>query len=198
MQLELALAAGGMLAALLIFVAFLLYNWKDGRINTGTWVVLAFGDSLDFGSYFEMTDRDLVKNAVPLCFAIGSIVTFLFALWKRRFALPSGLDIFVILLDVVIMFWWLRTDQGTATGANLAYQATGLLAFVPMYWGIIKGTERETPLPWALWTIANAIFLLTHLIGDGSWEEGVYPLVAVITHAAVLRLALRAQRALHP
>jgi len=189
-----ALTAASLLAGLLILAAFLLYNRGDSKISTGTWVILALGDGLDFGSYFDMTGQDLLKNVVPFCFALGSVLTFLYALNRHRFTLPDRTDSVVIGLDLVITGLWLCPVFLTSTDANLAYQATTILAFWPMYRGLARGIEKETVLPWALWTLAYVLFLFTHLLSGGQWEEGVFPLVGLITHAIVLVFAIRTYR----
>lgn len=191
MGLDIVQTAASWLAAVLILVAFLLYNRGGGHINTGTWVILAIGDSLDFGSYFDMTGQDLLKNVVPFFFAVGSVLTFSYAFWKRRFTFPDKIDITVILLDLAIMVAWFRMESVTSTEANLAYQATTILAFIPMYRGLMRGSEKETVAPWALWTLAYVLFILTHSLSNGPWEEGVYPIVGLITHAIVMGFALQ-------
>lgn len=175
--------------------AFLLYGKGNARINAATWFILALGDGLDFASYFDMTDQDVTKNVVPISFAAGSILTFLFALKKGRFAWPDGTDLSIILADFLITIAWLQFTGVTSTVANLAYQATTIVAFIPMYRGLAMGLERETPLPWALWTFAFVVFLLSHWMSGGPWEEGVYPAVGLATHALVLGFALNARRA---
>jgi hypothetical protein len=178
-------------AAVLVLAAFLLYNRGSGKISTGTWFILATSDLLDFGSYFEMTGHDLAKNAVPLCFAVGSVLTFLYALKRGRFACPDKTDIAIVALDLLILWAWLDSETVTSVEANLAYQATTILAFVPMYRGLAKGTEQETVAPWALWTAAFGFFLLAHVLALAPWQEGVFPFVGLLTHAAVLAFPLR-------
>jgi hypothetical protein len=185
--------AASVLAAALVVAAFLVYNTGNSRINTGTWVILATGDLLDFGSYFDMTGQDFAKNLVPLCFAVGSALTFVNALVKRRFTLPDGSDTAIIGIDLLIMYAWFSLETVTSTTANLAYQVTTILAFVPMYRGLVNGSEEETVLPWALWSAAYVLFVLIHALSNGPWEEGVYPVVGLITHAIVLGFALRSR-----
>lgn len=191
LQLDSALAVGNAFAATLVFVAFILYNRNDDKINTGTWFILAVGDALDFGSYFEMTGHDFLKNVVPFCFAVGSILTFFYALVRKRFSFPDAADIFVILIDLIITAVWLGYGWLDSTEANLAYQATTVLAFIPMYRGLANGNERETVVPWALWTGGYMLFFFSFLLWQGTWEESIYPLVGVLTHALVLCFALQ-------
>ncbi len=191
MSQDAALTAGVLAGVLLIAVAFYLYNRSDDKIDTGTWVILAVGDSLDFGSYFLMTGQDWLKNAIPFAFAVGSIMTFANAVRKRRFSFPDAPDIFIILIDLLIMVWWLYYGSMTSTEANLAYQFTTVLAFLPMYRSLAKRKLTEKVAPWALWTSAYVLFFLVHALSDGSWEEGVYPVVGMLTHVLVLGFALQ-------
>jgi hypothetical protein len=181
------------IAAALIIVAFFLYNKEEGKINTGTWVILAIGDSFDLGSYYGMTEGEWLKNIVPFCFAIGSIITFGVAVLKRRFSCPDKVDVRIILIDLLIMVLWVMAEEVTSTTANLAYQVTTLIAFWPMYRGLMSGREEERAAPWALWSLAYLLFLANSLSFEGSWTEVAYPVVGLITHAVVWGLAFRKQ-----
>ncbi|MGE5540913.1 MAG: hypothetical protein ACM3TU_01360 [Bacillota bacterium] len=183
--------AAGVVSAALVLVAFLVYNRDDSKINTGTWLILALGDSFDFWSYFQMTDENWLKNAVPIAFAGGSVITFGIALARRRFSWPDPHDWVIIGLDILITIWWRVSSDNAA--ANLLYQATAILAFLPMYRGLIEGKERETFLPWILWTAAFGTFFVTAVMHMTQWQELVYPIVGTLTHGLVIGFVLRAR-----
>jgi hypothetical protein len=187
------LLAAGDVSAALVLTAFLIYNQGNGKINTGTWLILALSDSVDFLSYFQMTGEDWLKNAIPVSFAIGSVVTFVIALGRRRFSWPDTHDWIVIGLDTLITLWWFVSSDETA--ANLLYQATTVLAFLPMYRGLRKGKEKETFLPWVLWTGAYCIFISTAAFNLARWEEMVYPIVGMLTHGIVIWFVLKDKKA---
>ena len=190
-------------AGLLVLVAFAVYNLKDAKINTGTWIILAFGDSLDLASYFEMTD-DWWKSIVPAAFAIGSILTFGIGCIRRRFSWPDRFDWCVVLLDFAIIgaWTWSETngmplsigthDFAPPAAANLALQATAVIAFIPMYRGLLTGNERERALPWVLWTSAFVLFCVSSMSTYSTVEEVAYPVVGLVTHALVVAFALAA------
>lgn len=190
-------------AGFLVLVAFAAYNLKNGKISTGTWVILAFGDSLDLASYFEMTD-DWWKSIVPAAFAIGSILTFGIGCIRRRFSWPDGFDWFIVLLDLAIIGVWSWSEMNAVplyigthdfappAAANLALQATAVIAFVPMYRGLLAGKERERAMPWVLWTSAFVLFSASSLYTFSTIEEVAYPLVGLLTHALVVALAFAA------
>lgn len=180
--------AAGCIAVALILVAFWFYNRNGSKISTGTWVILAIGDTLDLASYAGMTET-LWKDMVPATFAIASIITFGYALARKRFAWPDPFDWFIVGSDALIAVWWWQF--ASATEANLLYQATTLIAFVPMYRGLIIGREKENPLPWLLWSLAFVFFFLSIVLKLGKWEETVYPIVGLLTHFTVYVLAKR-------
>jgi hypothetical protein len=189
------------IAGLLVLVAFLAYNLKTHKINTGTWIILAFGDSLDLASYFVMTE-EWWKSIVPAAFAIGSIATFLIGLARKRFAWPDPFDWFIVTLDFLIIGVW-TWQEASATAitvlsheiappavANLALQATAIIAFIPMYRALLKGREQERPLPWLLWSSAFVLFSATSILTVDSVEEVAFPLIGVMTHGIVAAFAL--------
>lgn len=192
MQIATNLGAAGLAAAVPIFIAFLLYNRQDSKINTGTWVILAVGDSLDAWSYFLMTGEELLKNVVPLCFAAGSIITFVIAIVRGRFSWPRAPDWFIVFIDLgITALWHEHVLVPDATVANLAYQGTTLLAFVPMCRALMTREETETVAPWALWTMGYVAFFMTYALSGARWEEGVYPVVGLVTHGLILGFALQ-------
>lgn len=193
--------AVGLALSILVLFAFWLYLKsllkENEPINFGTWFILAYGDGLDWFSYFTMTGRWWL-NFVPLAFAAGSIAIFLFALFRGRFGKLRGVDVFCIVTDVCITgLWayfsqtgatltlsvgpWLR-DFEPATAANLGYQLSAIVAFVPMWWSQVKGRELEHPTPWFLWAIAFAGFTVTMALEKEKWEELIYPGVNLFTH----------------
>jgi len=178
------LAAARVFAAAITLAAFWLYNKQDGKISAGTWWILATGDSLDFASYWGMTEN-WWKIAVPAAFAVASIITFLYALAKKRFSWPDRTDLLIIGLDgVITLGWW--QQFATATTANLLYQATAVMAFVPMYRGLYRNREKEVYAPWMLWSLAHFIFFITAAMEHESYAELAYPLVGLLTHLAVI------------
>ncbi|MES2931168.1 MAG: hypothetical protein V4682_00530 [Patescibacteria group bacterium] len=190
-------------AGLLVLVAFAVYNLKDAKISTGTWIILAFGDSLDLASYFEMTD-EWWKSIVPAAFALGSILTFGIGCIRRRFSWPDGYDWFIVLLDVAIIGVWSWSETrgmpfsigsyefAPPAAANLALQATAVIAFIPMYRGLLTGREREHALPWVLWTSAFVLFCISSVSTFSTVEEVAYPVVGLLTHALVAAIAFAA------
>ena len=56
--------AVGFVAVAFTLVAFWIYNRNGSKINTGTWVILAIGDTLDLASYAGMTET-WWKDMVP-------------------------------------------------------------------------------------------------------------------------------------
>jgi hypothetical protein len=194
-------------AGLIVLAAFVVYNLKDAKINTGTWIILAFGDFLDLASYFEMTE-DWWKSIVPASFAVGSILTFGIGYMRKRFSWPDRFDWCVIFIDLLIIGVWTWYEANTATMdlgshelappavANLALQATAIVAFIPMYRALLSGKEREQSLPWILWTIAFVLFSTSSLFNLDTIEEVVYPIVGLLTHGLVIVLVRRANQPL--
>lgn len=184
----------GVPLSIMVLYAFWLYCRDEEEINFGTWFILAYGDILDFGSYFSMTEKWWL-NFVPFAFAVGSISTFFYALGQKRFGKIRRIDIFCITADIGItvlaltsgfsLFGWIGPwfeDAGTATVANLAYQGTAIIAFVPMLWSQIEGREIENPTPWLLWAFVFGAFCVVMAYGYQKWEELAYPVVNLFTH----------------
>lgn len=199
--------ATGIPLGFVILYAFWLYCRNEAEICFGTWFILAYGDILDSGTYLGITEK-WWTNIVPACFALGSIAVFAWAFLKSRFGRITKVDVFCILADVLItIFWgyslaaeitdfgWLGQAIGTSNGsaiANLAYQASSVIAFVPLFLSQISGSKLESPIPWCLWTFACAGFAGVVVLEYQSWEQLAYPFVNLITHGLIAAVALAA------
>jgi len=178
----------------LTFIAFLIYNSRDGKINTAAWLLWVVGDVLEAGSYFVMTSEDVLKNAVPIAFAVGSAITFINSLVRGRFGVPDGKDQAVIAIDMSITFSWFQRYVDAAA-ANIMFVATELISFIPLYRGIHTGTETEHAMPFLLWAAADALFLAVVLSLPHTAEERIYPAVAGVAHLLVVAcIGLRRSR----
>jgi len=213
--LEAILLGVNIAAAVIILFGFWLYNRSTHGISAGTWFILASGEFLDFGSYWDMVGGDFlelftalrlgtslsevsvgeewIKSMVPAAFALGTIGTFLLALLRRRFSWPDANDWFIIFIDALITVYWI--SSGAAVTTNLLFQGTTIMAFIPMYRALHSGKEVETFWPWMLWTTAYVGFLFTAFMSFGDQPaEIAYPTVGVITHAIVIMYVLRGSK----
>ena len=174
-----------MAGVVLTLLGFWAYNAKDGKINTATWLMWVVGDGLEAVSYFVMTGEDFVKNAVPITFAIGSFITFVVALSRRRFGMPDGVDWTVIVADLVITAGWFQRYLNAAT-ANIMFVFTEVVSFFPLYRGVLAGREREYVMPWILWAAGDAFFLATVMSLSHTTEEKIYPIAQMVAHFIVV------------
>lgn len=196
---------------MIVLYGFVLFNLKDTRTNAATWFILAYGDGLDFWSYLHMTNAWWL-NFVPLAFALGSIATFVVCLVKKRFGNIWGLfqfwrwnrngieplDRMCLIGDLIITILWVTLvnaeirvtiESGAwlqnfdaATVANLGYQLTAVIVFLPMWWSQLCEREIEDPAPWLVWSLAFLVFAVLMAFESGKWQELVYPTVNLFTH----------------
>jgi len=184
-----------LVACIVTILAFWIYNQKEDSINTGTWIILAVGDSLELASYFDMTGQDVWKSLLPGVFACGSIYTFIKACYQKRFCWPDNTDKVIICVDLGITFLWAWSESNdvallhsitNSAAANLGFQATTFLAFIPLYRGIVNGNEEEGILPWFLNMGAFVLFAISSILTYDDYVEIAYPIVNVLTHGAVI------------
>jgi len=176
------LAAAG---AFFTIIGFIIYNVRDGRINSASWLLWVIGDALEAGTYFVMTGEDLLKNVVPIVFAIGSFLTFFIALIRMRFGYPDRVDQLIMSIDLTITAGWFGKIYSAAM-ANIMLVATELISFLPLYRGILRGEDKEYASPWVFWAIGDLFFLATVLSLTHRTEEMVYPIVQALAHLVVV------------
>lgn len=217
MENELLAIGIGLILSVLSLYAFLVYlrtllQQDKEKINFGTWFILAYGDGLDLTSYFFMTEKWWL-NLVPLSFALGSITIFVVALLRGSFGTLRRIDVFCIVTDIAITVGWYylsRTEMVSlslsygewsrtfelSTVANLAYQMSAIIAFIPMWWSQLEGREQEPPVPWLLWAVVFGGFTILIGFAHDKWEELVYPSLNLFTHYMIGATALSLIR--HP
>ena len=181
----------GFAAGAVQLVGYLVYNRGAGeKINTGSWSIWALAGMVDFVSYFALTG-DWVVNILPAVCAVAAISTFGYAVVRKRFSCPDKTDWMFVGVDGVITVVWYFTN---AVLANLLYQASAVLSFIPMYRGQLSGREIEKPLPWLIWTLAYSLLTASVSLRLERWEELAYPLSHVAVHMVVVLIAIAKQR----
>ena len=183
----------GWMAFVIHLSAFVIYNRKmlSGQVrpNAATWTIWAFAASLNCLTYFFISE-DWVKVLVPIAGSTACIFTFFFSLARGGFRRPDRFDIMVLVmgLGALLLWWWTRQ----AAHANLLLQVALNLAFIPVIRDVWDRPDRESPLPWSIWTLAYCVQLTIVLgRGLGHWEELVYPVTAILSHGLIGVLALR-------
>lgn len=188
-QLSVAL---GVMAGVVQLLGYFIYNRRSAeKINTGSWSIWALGGIVDLASYFVLTSGDWVINILPIVCCLAAISTFCYALIKKRFSWPDRADWLFVGVDGVVTIVWYFTNAVTA---NLLYQISTVLSFIPMYRGQISGRENEQPLPWLIWTLAYALLVASVSLRSQRWEEMMYPLTHVVVCLIVVLISLVKQK----
>lgn len=182
----------GIFAGVVQLLGYWVYNKRSaGKINTGSWSIWVIGGTVDLVSYFVLTAGDWVVNILPIVCTLAAIGTFCYALVRRRFGWPDKIDWLFVGVDGVITVVWFFTN---VVVANLLYQVSTVLSFIPMYRGQISGREKEQPLPWLIWTLAYALLVASVSLRSQRWEEMMYPLTHVVVCLVVVLISLVKQK----
>ena len=170
---------------------YALYNWLmrkgDIRPNSASWLIWTIGSLLNMASYVSMTG-DIVKDILPITCSIACIATFIHTILIGRFSRPDGFEWCMVATDLSITAVWMFMS---ATEASLLYQVGTIISFFPMMKGVASGHDKESPAPWLVWTIAYALFTTTVCLRYEKWQDLAYPVVCLILHGAMTRLAFK-------
>lgn len=181
----------GFTAGAVQLAGYVVYNMgANGKINTGSWIIWALAGIIDFASYAALTE-DWVINILPAVCALAAVTTFCYAFVRKRFRRPDKTDLMFVGVDGVITIVWYFTN---VVVANLLYQVSTILSFLPMYRGQLMGREKEEPLPWVIWTFAYVLLTVSVALRLHRWEELAYPMTNVTVHAVVAVIAIVKQR----
>ena len=171
------------------------------RPNPASWLIWTFGSTLNFLSFFGMTQGDLAPNILPAACSVSCIIFFAFSLFIGGFEKIKVRDYLLIAVDITIVVFWYQFQS--ATFANIAFQISTFLSFIPMWRDMKSGEDKEQPLPWLLWTTAYALEAVVIAVGfdHTAWidsvKEAFYPVVCFICHFATLKLAKIQQNPTH-
>lgn len=184
-------------AALLHAGAYLLYSvqTKLGRSkpNPVSWSVWAFLAILNALTFKEMS------GWVPaLQFMTGSVAcfcTFIYALFVGKLTWPKrgarewkffGVGI------IAAMVWFIFRS---AEGANMLLLLGFVFSFKPTYEGVEADPNKETALPWTIWTVAFGVTIINLIVLHKGWVSFVTPSVMVIAHGAIAVLSREERKA---
>jgi hypothetical protein len=171
----------GILAGATQLWGYYLYNKHVTRPNATSWAIWSFSALLDLASYFFITG-DWMKNILPATCALASIYIFTKALYKKRLERPDRKDVALLGTDLTITGIWSVTN---AVVANLLFQISAVISFIPLVRAIRKGKTDERESPWMVWTTAYALMLVSIAVNLTTWVELAYPIVHMIIHTWV-------------
>lgn len=164
----------------------------DIKPNPTSWGLWAFGSIIACWSYLELVN-DLVKGILPIACAIVCFGTFIFALCKNKFEKPDRHDVKIIVLDIVVVVFWLTTKSPTWT--NVLMQVDVVISFYPIIREVVKNPKGEDAKPWLIWCIAYVLFALAVILSWEKWWDLMYPVVYFILHGVVGVIAWRGRSA---
>lgn len=184
----------GFTAGAIQLYGYWVYNRVAGdKINTGSWSMWALTGIIDLASYSAVTG-DWVVNILPAVCALAAVGTFCYAIVRKRFSWPDKTDWAFVGVDGAITVIWVFTN---AVLANLLYQVSTIMSFIPMCRGLLSSREKEKLLPWLIWTLAYTVLMWSVLLRFHRWEEMAYPLshVAIcLVVAIIIIIKLRSSR----
>lgn len=181
----------GFTAGAVQLYGYWVYNKGAGeRINTGSWSIWALAGIVDLVSYFAITG-DWVVNILPAVCAVAAVGTFGYAIVCKRFSWPDKIDWLFVGADGVITVIWVFTN---AVLANLLYQASAVMSFIPMWRGQLSGAEKENPMPWLVWTLAYSLLTIAVSLRLQRWEELAYPVSHAVVHLITFLIAVAGQK----
>ncbi|HMO79085.1 MAG TPA: hypothetical protein PJ997_01105 [Candidatus Paceibacterota bacterium] len=164
-----------------------MFYWRgvrSGKIdpNAASWFIWAYGSLLNFATYNIMSG-DMVKDILPFMCSVSCMVIFALMVYRNGIGRLDKIDYAIIASDIAVTFIWFLIG---ATEANLTLQLTEFISFIPLIRGLLRGTDKEEILPWAIWSVAYTLMTVTVVIRWDKWQDVVYPVVAVVLHMTIL------------
>ena len=130
------------------------------------------------------------EDVLPAVCSISCIFTFVHVLTRGERKPIDKSEWLIVGIDVVIVVYWILSEvmgmNGKATiVANLLFQGSTILSFIPMIKEVWHDRNAETKTPWVIWSLAYATQLGVLGMQGSRWEEWVYPAVCLPLHAII-------------
>lgn len=177
----------GVLAGTLQLLGYVVYNItmakKGQKPNIASWLIWTTGSIANTWSFIVMSDHS-AENILPAVCSICCILTFIH-IWIIGKMERIGMgDWLIITIDSCIIIYWAIAsfigDVGqSAMVANLLFQASTILSFVPIIREVYREPGTETRMPWGIWSAAYAVEIIVLWSQMAKWEEWVYPSVCL-------------------
>lgn len=176
-------------SGLLQLLGYAVYNYLthkgDIKPNSASWAIWTFGSLVNLMSYAYLT-QDWVKDILPIACSAACFITFAVCLCRGQFGRLDKRDWIIVAVDCGITVIWFFTS---ATEANLLYQVTTVLSFVPIIIGIRDGTDKENWQPWVIWTFAYLLFGISVFMRLNHPAELAYPVTCFVVHCITAYLS---------
>jgi len=182
----------GVPAALIHTVGYTLYNIqikkeqsKPRVVSWSVWALMAVMNAITFSA--------LSSVPVALQYIAGaffSSMTFVLALYWRKFKWPTKLESMVFILCLISLgVWWYYKDASTA---NLVMMVPFLISFYPTLKGVWDNPMDERSRSWWIWTLACVVTLTNSILSyKGDFVSILNPSIVLICHLLIAVLAHR-------
>lgn len=182
----------GILAGLIQLAGYYIYNKHlasdEIRPNATSWFLWAIGGVMVVLLYHDLAG-DWVKEFLPFVCSLALIATFVHMAVKGSFQRPDRLDLEVFILDLVVVMYWVVSDNPFL--ANVFLELDIWITFVPIIRSTAKKPETEEPRPWLVWTVAYALFTIVVILRWEKWWDLLLPVNYLILHGIIWFLAKR-------
>lgn len=176
----------GLAAGLLQLWGYWTYNRTARHPNVASWAIWGLGSVLTFLLYGALVE-DWVKEFLPFVCMLAALFTFIACLGRGLFGAPDKRDWGILLLDVIVVAYWIVFRE--ATWANLLLQVDVAVSFVPTFRSLRRNPASEDPRPWLIWSGAYTLLVVTVVLRWENWWELLYPVNYLLLHAGVWAMA---------
>ncbi|MBI4122083.1 MAG: hypothetical protein HY461_02020 [Parcubacteria group bacterium] len=177
----------------------IIYIWRlvknDTIPNPATWLITVVLMTINTLTYSVVVEGKIEEATLSILVLIGVVIIFFYSLANQKFAKPELVDFIVLGLAAIIVALWKMTAN-TAL-ANVALQSVFLISIVPMVYGLVKGSLRDHPLPWAL-AVVSYLFQIATILTDPDgwrWVELAFPILnGIVGNGTVAITIIRYKR----
>jgi len=176
----------GVLAGLVQLAGYWLYNKKlsHSEINPNviTWAIWGLGSVVAVIIYKDLAN-DWVKEFLPTVCAIAAFATFVHMMVRGSFQRPDRLEIELLILDVMVVVYWVVSDNPFLSNVFLIIDIQ--ISFAPILRSTWRFPETEDPKPWLVWSLAYTMLTAVVIMRWEKWWDLLLPVNYLILHLEV-------------
>ncbi len=144
--------------------------------NPSSWGIFFLAGIINTFTYLTVVKGNIWQSLFIIVITLCLFSVLVYSSIKGQFTKVKGLEVIIFLLAMGIGIFWQISDN--ARLSNLLLQGIYVIAYIPTYVGLIKGTAKENYLAWLICVVSYSFATLA-LFADypDDWIAFVSPIV---------------------
>ena len=188
----------GLLSGLIALLGYAFYFRQmakgESTPNPASWGIFFLAGVINTFTYLTVVKGNIWQTLFIIVITICLFCVLVYSLFKGRFTKVKSLEVLIFLMAIGIGIFWQISDN--ARLANLLLQVIYVIAYIPTFVGLIRGTAKENYVAWLTCVVAYTFATLALLVDfPEDWIAFVSPVVnGILGNGIVVLLIVLASK----